>query len=241
MYQSSTSIVESTLSQATTMDTTTSTLKVTTKDTILKETTPALNITTLSNSPTLTKNNLQTTSDIFISSFYADDFVLTTNNYNNDTELATLSKNIIRIRQLSIIFGLFILFIICVGIGCLCLTKCKRQNRRLRRIISSRRQLQNQSRDPIFTGSTEIRNMHTHRLQELQKEEQKLKNERSKQQNNKKIDQNLVLEVNELTEQEVNSQQCQGRPVIGSPVLMSTSYINENYRPNNLYEKEHAE
>ena len=244
MYQSSTTTVETTLScQPTTMDTTT--LKTTTttltsaSSKVTKDSTSVLNITTISNSPSITKNNLQTTLDIFVSSS-ADDFMLTTNNYNNDTELGKISKNIIRIRQLGIIFGLFLLFIICVGIGCLCLTKCKRQSRRIRRMVSSRHQLQTQSRNPIFTGSIEIRNIHNRRLEELQKEDQKLKNQRSKQQKNKKIDKNLVLEVNELSEQEV-SQECQGRPEIGPPVLVSTSYINENYRPNNLYEKERAE
>ena len=40
-----------------------------------------------------------------------------------------------------------------------------------------------------------------------------------------------------------NFNQNEGRSKIeiGYPVLESTSVINENYRPNNFYEKEHAE
>ena len=201
--------------------------KVTTSS---KDSKRTIDLTTIHNSPSLSRSNVQSTMDIFVSTVYADDLVTDTG------ELTT--KNLIRFQRLAIVFGMFLLFIICVLIGFLCLTKCKRQNKKLRRMLTSRRQLRNQNRNPIFTGSTEMIEFHTRRLQELQAEDQNLKNQRTAHQNNTKIKNN---ENSEQTQAEVNQQQCQPRVNIGPPVLQSTSYVNESFRPINIYEKEQAE
>ena len=207
------------------------TLKVTTSKVTIpssKDSKPTLDLTTTTNSPSLGRSNVQSTMDIFVSTI-ADDLVIDTG------ESATISKNLIRFQRLAIVFGMFLLFIICALIGCLCLTKCKRQNKKFRRMLTSRRQLQNENRNPIFTGSIEMVDFHTRRLQELQAEDQNLKNQKTAQQKN-----NLKMKNNE-TQVEVNQQQCQPRLNIGAPVLQSTSYVNENFRPVNIYEKEQAE
>ena len=198
--------------------------KVTTSS---KDSKPTIDLTTINNSPSLSRSDVQSTMDIFVSTVYADDLV------TDSGELTT--KNLIRFQRLAIVFGMFLLFIICALIGCLCLTKCKRQNKKFRRMLTSRRQLQNENRNPIFTGSIEMVDFHTRRLQELQAEDQNFKNQKSAQQKN-----NLKMKNNE-TQVEVNQQQCQPRLNIGAPVLQSTSYVNENFRPVNIYEKEQAE
>ena len=152
----------------------------------------------------------------------------------NDNKLAELTKTVTTFQRIAIVFGLFILFMLCVGIGCFCLIKCKRTKKGLRQLISGQ-PLHNSNRDPIFTGSRELINMHTHRLEELRQEEQKRLNFK------KKITGKPDISHVQMEGGNFNQNEGRSKIEIGYPVLESTSVINENYRPNNFYEKEHAE
>ena len=93
----------------------------------------------------------------------------------NSTEISGLKQDfediaemLIRFQTLSIIFGMIVLFLISVGIGCLCWIKCQKKGKKLRRLINFGRP---QNRNPIYNGPMEMTTVAA-RQQQLQRQHQ---------------------------------------------------------------------
>ena len=135
-------------------------------------------------------------------------------NYNTtNDELTVLTDSVMKFEKIAISFGSFLLFIFTLSIALVCVKKCRKQKRRLKRMIRGRRSPPNPNQNPIYTGTT---------IPMSPISDQPVPQITS------------VVNMNYMP----NAPRNAPRPSISKPVLQSTSVKNMTYMPRDLYEKE---
>ena len=143
-------------------------------------------------------------------------------NLTTGNEITELTKSLEKFQVIALVFSLFLLFIVCVVIGFICMRKCRVQNQNRDRIVTSNRNII-EHRNPTYCENTNPIYRPT------------------------TIPMSSVSEQISMTN--IKPAMCT-RPQISQPVLKSStqdptlqvrSVVNHNYRPSNLYEYEKEE